>query len=154
MRTTRNGLKALRSKIQLRGLTSIDRRTATAKHLLVWKEELTAALGDPSPQQLALVELAVRAKAILDHVDAYILEQPTLINKRARRILPIVEQRTRIADHLAKLLAQLGLARVPKPVPTLQEYLAEKYPDGAEDEKSEIEHPAVDDGPGAVREDV
>jgi len=154
MKMTRNTLKALRSKIQLRGLHAVDRRTAVAKHLIAWKQELVTALGDASPQKHVLIELCVRARAVLDHIDAFIMEQPSLINKRARRVLPIVEQRTRIADHLAKLLAQLGLERVPKPVPTLQEYIAEKYPDGAEDEKSEIEHPAVDDGPGTVREDV
>jgi len=151
---TRMGMHAFKAKIALKGLQAIDGRTAAARYLLRWKEELTAALGDPSPQQLALIELCVRARAVLDHIDAYIMEQPSLINRRHRRVLPVVEQRTKIADHLAKMLAQLGLERIPKPVPTLQEYLAEKYPDGAEDEKSEIEHPAVDDGPGTVREDV
>jgi len=66
----------------------------------------------------------VRAKAVLDNVDAFIMEQPSLINRRARKVLLVVEQRTRLADHLARLLAQLGVESVAKSVPTL-EYLSE-----------------------------
>lgn len=151
---TRLSLHALKGKIQLKGLHAVDGRTAAAKHLVAWRDELVAALGEPSPQKLALVELAVRARALLDHVDAFLLEQPSLINRRAKKLVPLVTQRTQLAEHLAKLLAQVGLERVPKPLPSLQEYLAEKYPEGEEHAQVESDRSRPDDGSGAVRQDV
>jgi hypothetical protein len=136
--TTKNRLhlKALKSRIALKGLHSVDTRTAAAKHLIAWRDELITALGgDPSPQQLAIIELCTRARAILDHVDNYVLSLDSLVNRRAKKLVPIVSQRTALADHLSKLLAQLGLARVPKPIQSLQEYIAERE-SASDDEKS------------------
>ncbi len=42
-----------------------------------------------STQELALVEEAVKTRLILDSVDAWLLTQPTLINKRAKSLLPV-----------------------------------------------------------------
>jgi len=141
----RLSMAALKARIQLKGLHAVDTRTAAAKHLIAWRAELTAALGDPSPQQLVLIELCVRARAVLDHIDAYVMEQPSLINRRHRRVLPIVEQRTKIADHLAKLLAQLGLSRVPKPVQSLEEIVAEIAAEKEQPSEQSSEHHRSDE---------
>ena len=42
---------------------------------------------------------------------AWLLTQPTLINKRKKSLLPVVLQRQTLADGLARYLAQLGLER-------------------------------------------
>jgi hypothetical protein len=127
--TTKNRLhlKALKARIALKGLAAIDSRTSAARHLISWRDELITALGgDPTPQQLALIELCTRARAILDHVDNYVLSLDSLVNKRGRKLVPIVSQRTALADHLSKLLAQLGLSRIARDSQTLEGYLASK----------------------------
>ena len=53
-----HGLPALKAKVKLRGLHAIDRRTAAARALLAWRDELITALGGletVTPQEMALV---------------------------------------------------------------------------------------------------
>jgi hypothetical protein len=57
-----------------------------------------------STQELALVEEAVKTKLILDSVDAWLLMQPTLINKRNRSLLPAVRDRHALVATLRGLL--------------------------------------------------
>ena len=129
---TRTGLRALKSRVTVRGLAAIDRRTTAARTLLDFRRELLDDLGGEhriSAARLALVEMAVRSRLYLDHVDAFLMAQPTLIIKRARlrgRLLPLVEQRQRLAESLARLLGQLGLERrTPEPL-DLREYLSRR----------------------------
>jgi hypothetical protein len=114
------------ARVKLRGFGAIDRRTVAARSMLDFRADLVAALGgekDLSPQRRRLVDMTMRAALILDHVDAWIAEQRSLVNQRSRTLLPIVTQRTQLADHLARLLDKLGLDRVPQKVPTLAEYV-------------------------------
>jgi hypothetical protein len=66
-----------------------------------------------SAQQHALVEMATRSRLYLDHIDAWLLTQPTLIVGRGRNrgLLPVLKERQQIADSLARALGQLGLER-------------------------------------------
>jgi hypothetical protein len=88
--------------------------------MLGFRDELVAALGgdaELSPQRRKLVDLATRASLYLDHLDAWLAAQQTLINRRSRTVLPVLLQRQSIADHLAKLLDRIGLDRAaPKQV--------------------------------------
>jgi hypothetical protein len=126
---TRHGLHAKKARIQLRGFGKFDLRMAGARAMLRRQEELTADLGgDLSAQRRMLVEDAVRTKAQLDHVDAHIAALPSLVTRGRRpTVLPIVVQRTVLADHLVRVLDKLGLERVPKQVLGLHEYLAQRY---------------------------
>ena len=75
---SRHRLNALKAKVNVRGLQAIDRRTAAARALLAWWDELIADLGGPSvlsAQQRALVELATRTKLYVDSLDAWLMEQ-------------------------------------------------------------------------------
>jgi hypothetical protein len=106
-----------------------DRRTAAARALLDFKRDLISALGgeaDLSPQRRRLIDMAARADVLLSHVDAWIMEQTSVVNSWSRTLAPVVVQRTALADHLARLLDKLGLDRVPQRVPTLAEYLSSK----------------------------
>jgi hypothetical protein len=128
---SRHGLNAPMARVNLRGFHAIDRRTAAARETLAFKKDLAVALGgeaDLSPQRRKLVDLAARAALLLDHVDAWLFEQRSLVNARARTLLPVLVQRQALADHLARLLDKLGLDRVPQKVPDLTAYLAAKYP--------------------------
>lgn len=123
---TRHGLHALKARVMVRGLAAIDQRTAAAQHLLSWRRELLEDLGgEPavSAAQRALVAVAVRTRLYLDHVDAVLMARESLV-VRGRRLLPLVEQRQKLADGLARILGQLGLERRARPVPSLAEWVA------------------------------
>jgi len=83
---------------------------------------LTAALGgseNVSPQQLAVVEEAVRSKAYLDHIDAFLLSLDSVIHKRRKKLYPIVLSRMQVAEHFMRQMDRLGFARIPKPLPAI-----------------------------------
>jgi len=64
----------------------------------------------------------VRTRLFLEHVDAYLLALPSLVNHRKRALLPIVRERIQLADALSRYLGQLGLERKTKDVtPSLAE---------------------------------
>jgi hypothetical protein len=81
-----------------------------------------------STQQKALVELVVRQRLLLESVDAWLLVQPSLVAARKKALLPVVRERQGLADSLARYLAQLGLERRAKPVPSLNDYLCQRAP--------------------------
>ena len=125
---SRHGLNAAMVRVKLRGFSALDRRMAGAREALGFRRELVSALGgdaDLSPQRRRLIDMAVRAALLLDHVDAWLFEQESLVNKRTRTLLPVLNQRQSLADHLARLLDRLGLDRVPQRVPALHDVLAE-----------------------------
>jgi hypothetical protein len=110
----RHGLTRLKAAVRGLGSRVIDRRTTLGKALAEWRQELIRDLGGPdavSTQAQAIVDLAVRTKLLLDSVDAWLLTQPSLINKRARALLPVVRERQQLADSLARYLTMLGLER-------------------------------------------
>ena len=127
---SRHGLNAPMTRIKLRGFRAIDRRTVAARETLAFRSELVAALGgeaDLSPQRRRLVDLATRASLLLDHIDAWLFEQRSLINARGKTLLPVLVQRQGLADHLVRLLDKLGLDRIPLKVTDLSAYVREKY---------------------------
>ena len=94
-------------------------RTVAAREMLAFRDELVEALGGDaklSPQQRKLIDLAARTSLYLDHLDAWLTEQKTLINRRSRSVLPVLLQRQTLAEHLARLLDKLGLDRVSQKV--------------------------------------
>jgi hypothetical protein len=131
---SRHGLNAVKTRVALRGWAAIDMRTVAAREMLSFRDELVAALGgdaELSPQRRKLVDLAARASLFLDHIDAWLVEQQALVNRRSRSVLPVLLQRQTLAEHLARLLDRLGLDRSPRQVQTLNEYIVKKY--GAKD---------------------
>ena len=121
-------LKRAIDELAGRGRKVIDTRTRVGKALMAWRGELVRDLGGAeqlSTQQLALVDICMRTKLLLDSVDAWLLRQPSIIDKRRRQLFPVVQQRTALADALARYLGSLGLARVAKQMPRLSDYLKE-----------------------------
>ena len=75
---------------------------------------LIADLGGPgtvTTAQSQVVEVASRTKLLLDSIDAWLVQQPRLVNGRTRACFPVVVQRQRIADALVNHLETLGLER-------------------------------------------
>jgi hypothetical protein len=131
---SRHGLNALKARVMVRGFTAIDKRTAAAQALLAWRRELVTDLGGEeavSAQQRVLVELAVRTRLYVDSLDAWIMEQPSLVNARKRSVHPVLLQRQQLADALARYMTQLGLERKAREVRDLKSYLAEHSSEAA-----------------------
>src|SRR5215475_4973359 len=146
---SRHGLTAPMVRIKLAGFGAIDRRTAAARATLAFKHELIAALGgeaDLSPQRRKLIDMAARASLLLDHIDAWLFQQRSLVNARAKTLLPVLVQRQAIADHLTRLLDKLGLDRMPqKPVGQVVVYM----PDNGRD--PQLQRTTNGQDPGIVK---
>jgi len=83
-----------------------------------------------STQRLAIVDAAVRTKLFLDHVDCFLMQQESLVNRKRKTVIPALRERERLVDSLNRSLSLLGLERQQKPIKSLSEYVAEKYGDG------------------------
>jgi hypothetical protein len=131
----KHGLNTAKTALKEWGSRAIDLRTRAGRSLLAWREQLIDDLGgieQVSAQQLTVLELAARTKILLDGIDAWLFEQPSLINKRERRLFAVVKERQQLADSLARYMGQLGLERRGK-IYDLSDYVVENYseePDG------------------------
>jgi len=110
---TRHGLHALKTRVETRGLKELDARTAVAKDLIAWRRNLIGDLGGESNVTTAertLIESATRTKLFLDHIDAFLISQKTLV-RRNKGLSPVLKERGRIEAALTKTLVTLGLSR-------------------------------------------
>ncbi len=125
-----SGLYALKRAIRGLDMGKVDRRYKVFRALAEWRSEFIRDLGGQenlSTQQVAIVDLAAKSKLLLDSIDIWLLQQKSLINVRKKSVLPVVRERQQLGDSLARILGQLGLERKAKPVPTLAQYVGEKY---------------------------
>ena len=101
----------------------IDMRTSAGRALVKWRADLVADLGgDVTTAQGQMIDLACRSKLLLDSIDAWLLAQPSLVNRQKKSLLPVVKERQSLADGLAKYLMALGLHRTQREK-TLEELL-------------------------------
>jgi hypothetical protein len=123
------GLQSVKKKIAVHGIGIVSRNTVGGKLLFAWRNALVDALGgesNVSPQQLQLIDCCCREKLFLDHCDAWLMEQPSLTQGKRKGVLPVLLDRMKIATALKQTLSMLGLQRVAKKLPTLEEYLAKR----------------------------
>lgn len=95
-----------------------------------WEQSVISDLGGAeniSAMERSIVEMATKTHLFLASVDAYLLEQPYLINRSRRQLFPVVLQRQQLADALSRYMSQLGLKRRAKPIQPLSEYIKERY---------------------------
>lgn len=127
-----HGLYELAADVRQRaksGLPIVDGNSRVGRALARWRGSLIRDLGgDVSAQQATLIDLAVRTKLMVDHIDGWLLKQRSIINRRKRTLYPVVMQRQTLADSLARYLKDLGLERRTKG--TLGKILSEG-PDGS-----------------------
>jgi hypothetical protein len=123
-----HGLNTLRNAVNelaKRGQSPIDEATETGQALVQWRNELVQDLGGEealSTQQRYIVDLVTRLRLMLDSIDAWLLDQPTLVNKQRRQLYPAVRERTGLADSMVRNLELLGLKRQSRQV-GLADYL-------------------------------
>ena len=128
----RHGLHALQNALKAVGQEEgwLESLGEVGEALKAWEADLVADLGGEeavSAQERAVVELAVKTHLLLESVDRWLLEQPSLVNKSRRQLFPVVLQRQQLADALARYMTALGLKRRSKPVPALGDYLKTRY---------------------------
>ncbi len=75
-----------------------------------------------SAQQLELIDVIVTTKFIHDSITAWLLTQPSLVDRRHHALWPVVLQRQTLADALCRNLERLGLEKKAKAV-SLADYL-------------------------------
>jgi hypothetical protein len=122
----------LKAAVRLRGLAAVDARTAPAQAMLAHRRDLIASLGGDdavSPQQRALVDMAVRLRLLADHGYAFLLAQKTLVTRR-RAFIPLVREVTAVAESYTRILGQLGLERKKAPPLDLATYVERTYGNG------------------------
>jgi hypothetical protein len=127
---SKHGLTTLKKAVRVLGGRAIDKRTAIGRALEDWRHSLLDDLGGiehTSTQQRQLVDIAVKTKLLLDSVDAWVLQQSSLVVYRKRALLPVVLQRQSMAESLARLMTQLGLEKRAKPMQSLDEYVKQRY---------------------------
>ena len=127
----KHGFYTLKRAVAVLGSRALPtKRTALGRALAEWRASLLVDLGGMdtvSTQQLALVELAVRTKLLVDSVDAFLLtDTPSLVDKRHRRLWPVVRERQALVGQLQSILRDLGLERRQQPVADLATYLASR----------------------------
>jgi hypothetical protein len=122
----------VKAAIKARGIESLDGRTVAYKAVKAWRCALLADLGgesNVSTQKLAIVDAAARTKLFIDHLDSWLLVQPSLVNGRRKAVLPVLRERQILVDSLARLLTQIGLERRARTIGTLQQYIAARSKD-------------------------
>jgi hypothetical protein len=108
-------------------MAAVDGRTTAMRAVAAWKAAIVRDLGgDPSAQELTLIDAATKTMLYLNHVDSWLMEQPSLVNKRKRAMLPVLRERQALVDSLSRLLAQIGLERKAQPIKPLAQYIEEK----------------------------
>ena len=131
---TRSGIYTLKRAVQVLGSRALPtKRTALGRALAEWRSSLVADLGGAdavTTQVMALVDLAVRTKLLVDSVDAYVLAMPSPVNRQRRCLHPVVRERQALVGQLQSILRYLGLERRQRPAMDLGAYLAAKVRGG------------------------
>ena|SRR5437867_1929596 len=126
----KSGVYTLKKAVQTLGSRALPpKSTALGRALHEWREALLADLGGVeavSTQRLALVDLAVRTRLLVDSVDAFVLAMPSPVNRQRRCLHPVVRERQALVGQLQSLLRDLGLDRKAREVPDLHDYLAQR----------------------------
>ena len=108
-----------------------------------------------TPQQVALLDLTVKQKLLVDSLDAWLLSQKALVDEEKKAILPVLRERQALADGLAKYLGMLELERrerqAPRPLRLRPpEALGERREGGEMKPKGEAKPAAPLLGPGRL----
>lgn len=124
-----HGVKALKRAVRTLGGRSIDKRTRVGKRHAHLRDSIIGALGGSAvltPQKRVLVDEMILTKLMLDSVNAWIVAQPCLINKRNKSVIAAVKDRNTLVNVLRMLLGDLGLERHTTLIPSLTDYLEVK----------------------------
>ena len=111
----KTGVFRLKRVLKERGIKALDGRSTAARAIKEWRASVEADLGGRdalSRQEQTVLDMCAAAVFLLGQIDVWIGAHPEqLVNGRRRSVAPVVRERVAVADHLARLLGQLGLQR-------------------------------------------
>jgi hypothetical protein len=126
--------------ISVRDVRQLDGRTKAKRALKEWVASIERDCGgreNLSAMEQTVIELAARDRLLLDLCDGFVFDPKVKItNTKRKTLIPIIEQRARLADALTRRLALLGLKKR-EVAPTLAAYLRENYPTPANEAETE-----------------
>jgi hypothetical protein len=131
----KHGLKSAQNLVEFYGRLSLDQNLPIVKQRNHWLERVIEDKGGRehlSELQLTDYErladlwliLAGATRAVMT-----LLPSSSLINQQKRSFHPVIVELFRMSDSFGRQCYQAGIHRVPKPTPSLEEYLASKYGD-------------------------
>ncbi len=115
---TRHGLNALKRRVKVRGTEAIDKRTTAGKNLIASRNGLIRDCGGEAQvdtMQRILIQNSSVKQVCVSHLSAYLLEQPSLVDKRRKTVIPAVLQLKELMDSMARDLQLLNQTRGEKP---------------------------------------
>jgi hypothetical protein len=134
MSRTRDGETILRHAVDTLGSRLLDPESPVGRALAEWRRELIEDLGGPETvtvQQVALIDVAVRSKLLLDSLDTWLLNRKSIVDLKTRDVVPAARSRNAFANTLRNVLMDLGLGRRKRELPALADYLKQKAAAGA-----------------------
>ena len=121
-RPRKHALRLMRTNLRALTTRRLDGRSAVAVAVRNLKAQITADLGgDLTRAQQLILEDVAQSWIIRQALDDFIVRQEGLTTKK-RGVIPVIGDRMRVAEHLAKQLERLGLKRVPAPVEDFRSY--------------------------------
>ena len=125
----KSGFHGTQRALSKGGISALDGRSAIARAVRDWRASVAGDLGGEevlSQQQRTLLDVAAQDVVLLSVADGWLRENAEkIVNKRRRALVPLVEQRLKVASHLTGLLKDLGLERRAKALPGLRELMTQ-----------------------------
>ncbi len=124
-----------KNKVMLLGLKTLDGRSPAVKAFAHYRRQLHEQLGeDLSAAEEHLVEMYVRGRVILDHLDAQLFAFKSLLLGKGKgaRVMPLALERFHFAKILSSQLSTLGLKRATR-IRSLPDDLLKAKPVGEDD---------------------
>jgi hypothetical protein len=125
--SAKSGHYALEKSLKRDGFSVLTRRQRET--VAEWRRNIEADAGGREQlsqlKQFQLERLLV-TEVLIQSLDSWLLQQKSIINRRKKSAIPLLEQRSRLAETSLKLCAAIGLQRQSREVPSLSEYLREK----------------------------
>ncbi len=120
-----------RGKLRCMVMDKLDKRSRFARVLEEWRSGVIESRGGVdafTPQMHTILDAIITDMILLAQLDTYLRTLPSIVNHRKRAVLPVVEQRMRIADSLIKHLQAIGLDRVSPQAVGLYTFLMQQPP--------------------------
>ncbi len=115
---SRHGLNAIKRQVKVRGVEVIDKRTTAGKNLIASKNGLIKDCGGEAQvdtMQRILIQNQSVLQACVSHLSAYLLELPSLVDKRRKTVIPALLQLKELNDAVTRNLQLLNQTRGEKP---------------------------------------
>jgi hypothetical protein len=123
----KHGAHKLKLQLENLGTAGISKNTALGKELARRRQALQADAGgeDLTQLKLDLIEKYQRTELLIETIDVWLFQQPSLINKKNKTLHPVINERNRLVELSVRLAETIGIERRQKAL-DLKSYLQSK----------------------------